>query len=118
MIVKDLYTKMIRYIFDVDGTLTPSRQKMDPKFKHFFLKFMETHKVWLVTGSDYAKTKEQLGAEITENVVTCYNCSGSETRHRGEIVNASSWTLPDDARSWLNTQLLLSEFPIKTGNHI
>lgn len=116
--MKDLYTKMIRYIFDVDGTLTPSRQKMDPKFKHFFLKFMETHKVWLVTGSDYAKTKEQLGAEITENVVTCYNCSGSETRHRGEIVNASSWTLPDDARSWLNTQLLLSEFPIKTGNHI
>ena len=42
----------IRYIFDVDGTLTPSRQKMDPKFKHFFLKFIETNKVWLVTGSD------------------------------------------------------------------
>ena len=30
----------IRYIFDVDGTLTPSQQKMDPKFKHFFLKFI------------------------------------------------------------------------------
>ena len=116
--IKDLYMKMTRFIFDVDGTLTPSRQKMDPKFKHFFLKFMEKNKVWLVTGSDYAKTKEQLGADITENVVTCYNCSGSETRHKGKVVNASSWTLPDEARSWLDMQLILSEFKLRTGNHI
>jgi len=109
---------MIRYIFDVDGTLTPSRQKMDRKFKKFFLKFMETHKVWIVTGSDYPKTKEQLGADITENVVTCYNCSGNETRHKGKIVNASSWELPDEARAFLKLQLTISEFVLRTGNHI
>ena len=47
---------MKRFIFDVDGTLTPSRQPMDPQFKEWFLSFMEREKVWLVTGSDYPKT--------------------------------------------------------------
>ena len=116
--IKDLYMKMTRFIFDVDGTLTPSRQTMDPEFKEFFLEFMKTHKVWLVTGSDYPKTKEQLGADITENVVTCYNCSGSETRHKGKVVNASSWKLPDEARQWLKEELVRSPFMPRAGNHI
>ena len=30
------------YIFDVDGTLTPSRGTIDPEFKKFFLKFAKT----------------------------------------------------------------------------
>ena len=110
--------KMTRFIFDVDGTLTPSRQTMDPEFKEFFLDFMTKHKVWLVTGSDYPKTKEQLGADITENVVTCYNCSGNETRHKGKIVSASGWEASDEVKSWLNDELLRSPFMLRTGNHI
>jgi len=115
---KDSFMKKIRYIFDVDGTLTPSRQKMDPEFKKFFLQFIEDNKVWLVTGSDYAKTKEQLGSDITENVVTCYNCSGNETRHRGKIVNASGWKLPEECRRWLSDELIRSPFVLRTGNHL
>ena len=41
-----------RFIFDVDGTLTPSRQAMDPEFKEWFIDFIKANKVWLVTGSD------------------------------------------------------------------
>ena len=63
---------MNKFIFDVDGTLTPSRQTIDPEFKKFFLRFIKDNKVFLVTGSDYPKTVEQLGADITENVVTVY----------------------------------------------
>ena len=63
---------MKRFIFDVDGTLSDSRQLMDPEFKAWFLEFMSREKVWLVTGSDYEKTLEQLGPEICEHVVTCY----------------------------------------------
>lgn len=111
-------SKMIRYIFDVDGTLTPSREAMDPEFKEFFLDFITKKKVWLVTGSDYAKTVEQVGADITENVATCYNCSGNDVRHKGKVVNRSAWTLPDSVRDWLGWELVRSPFAIRTGNHI
>ena len=68
---------MNKFIFDVDGTLTPSRQTINPEFKEFFKTFIASNKVWLVTGSDYPKTLEQLGADICEGVVTVYNCSGN-----------------------------------------
>ena len=32
------------FMFDVDGTLTPSRQKMTPKFEKFFTKWAEKNK--------------------------------------------------------------------------
>ena len=52
------------YIFDVDGTLTPSRQKMDEDFSRFFLHFCTMNSVYLVTGSDREKTLEQVGSLI------------------------------------------------------
>ena len=39
----------LEYIFDVDGTLTPSRGTIDPQFKKEFLAFARTHNVYLVT---------------------------------------------------------------------
>jgi len=75
---------MRKFLFDVDGTLTPSRKSIDPEFKEFFKTFIQNNKVWLVTGSDYAKTVEQLGTDITESVVTCYNCSGNDVWFKGK----------------------------------
>ena len=62
-------TTVYRFIFDVDGTLTPSRQQIVPKFHDWFLKFIEENYVYLVTGSDYSKTVEQLGKRICESVL-------------------------------------------------
>jgi hydroxymethylpyrimidine pyrophosphatase-like HAD family hydrolase len=53
------------YLFDVDGTLTNSRSLIDPDFKEFFLNFIANHNVCIVTGSDYSKTLEQLGEDIS-----------------------------------------------------
>ena len=50
----------MKYIFDVDGTLTPSRQKLDPNFLIFFNSFALANDVYLVTGSDRDKTIEQI----------------------------------------------------------
>ena len=58
----------MKYIFDVDGTLTPSRQVIDPSFEAFMIKFCCKHDVYLVTGSDRQKTVDQLGLDI------CYSC--------------------------------------------
>ena len=111
-------TRLRRYIFDVDGTLTPSRGKIDPEFKEFFLDFIEKNKVWLVTGSDYPKTVEQLGEDICENVVTCYSCSGNETRFKGKVCNATGWEIDPACVAWMERKLKESEFHIRTGNHI
>ena len=46
------------YIFDIDGTLTPSRNPINPVFKTFFQHFVKNNRVWLVTGSDKDKTIE------------------------------------------------------------
>ena len=109
---------MNKFIFDVDGTLTPSRQTITPEFKEFFLQFVQDNKVWLVTGSDYAKTVEQLGKDITENVITVYNCSGNDVYFKGKRVNSKPFDAPkelyDLMHGWLNT----SAFPLRTGNHI
>ena len=49
------------FIFDVDGTLTPSRQEMDKEFQKWFTGFQEKNFTYMVTGSDQPKTYEQEG---------------------------------------------------------
>jgi len=107
-----------RFIFDVDGTLTPSRQKIDPKFHDWFLNFTKENYVYLVTGSDYPKTVEQLGKKLCESVERVYNCSGSDVYEHGKNIYTTDWTLPDDARKWLNIKLDESRFVLRTGLHI
>ena len=63
---------MNKFIFDVDGTLTPSRSRIDSVFENYFLDFVKSNDVYLVTGSDYGKTVEQLGKNIVERVEAVY----------------------------------------------
>ncbi len=107
-----------RFLFDVDGTLTPSRQTIDPEFKKFFTNFIATNKVWLVTGSDYAKTVEQLGQDICESVCTVYGCSGNDVYFQGKRVNAKTFSAPTELYDLMNGWLQGSTFPLRTGNHI
>ena len=50
------------YLFDVDGTLTPHRKPIKEEFADVFLNWVRTKqkKVYLITGSDIDKIKEQL----------------------------------------------------------
>ena len=65
----------MNFVFDVDGTLTPSRGQMDPEFKQWFKSWARHKPVYLVTGSDYAKTLEQVGSDVCELVTGVYNLS-------------------------------------------
>lgn len=109
---------MINYIFDVDGTLTPSRGKMDENFRKFFLKFIKENTVYLVTGSDYYKTVEQVSAEVTESVEKCFNCSGNSIWKNGREISTNVWVVPHEAKQWMKIKLTESEFSLRTGNHI
>lgn len=111
-------TNKIKFLFDVDGTLTPSRRKIDPEFGKFFLDLCNERKVYLVTGSDYSKTLEQLGEDICVSVERIYNCSGNEVWSKGSCIKVNEMKLPDLAITWLNGCLKQSTFPLRTGNHI
>ena len=65
--------KIMKYIFDVDGTLTLSRQVIDSSFEAFMIVFCCKHDVYLVTGSDRQKTVDQLGLDICYRAKRVYN---------------------------------------------
>ena len=109
---------MKKYIFDVDGTLTPSRGKIDHSVWAFFLIFCREHDVYLVTGSDRAKTVEQLGLDICHTAKRLYNCSDSDVYEKDVNVYRDDWELPKKVERFLNDELAYSCFPIRTGLHI
>ena len=57
------------FMFDIDGTLTPSRLMMTKEFAKFFDKWSNKNKYYLVTGSDLDKTKEQLQGRTPKKVI-------------------------------------------------
>jgi len=107
-----------KYIFDVDGTLTPSRQRMDQAFAVWFGKFCETHAVYLVSGSDRPKTIEQVGEYIYHQCKRVYNCSGNDVWKKDINIHTNDWTLPEHAEYFLNGCLYESKFNLRTGTHI
>ncbi len=109
---------MKKFIFDVDGTLTPSRCQIDPKFLSFMMSFATKNDVYLVTGSDRDKTLEQVGVDLFNASKRVYNCSGSDAYEQDKNVYRSDWELPKDVEMHLNDELNFSKFPIRNGNHI
>ena len=106
-----------KFIFDVDGTLTPSRQAIDKKFAVWFRLFCQSNDVYLVTGSDRPKTLEQIGETIYNSCNRVYNCNGNDVWEKDINVKTNEWVLPEDAHEWLSIQLTESPFKIRTGLH-
>ena len=103
-------------LFDVDGTLTPSRGTIDPAFKTW-LQYELKHEFRLITGSDPAKTQEQIGLDFW-NECYVYNCAGNYVFDQGREVYRSTWQIPSDLEWILKGKLFASPYPVKTGNHI
>ena len=109
---------MKKLIFDVDGTLTPSRGKIHPDFAILFTKLTSGEEVYLVTGSDRKKTIEQITPEIYNSCKRVYNCSGSDVYEVDKNVYRDDWELPKEVESFLYDELDYSQFMIRNGNHI
>ena len=108
---------MNKFIFDVDGTLTPSRGAIDPSFLRFMLKFCKSNDVYLATGSDAPKTIEQIGKGLFEAVSRSYNCSGNSVWEKGVNTYNNDWKLPERPWKYLESVLMYSRFMPKTGWH-
>lgn len=111
-------TSQFNFAFDVDGTLTPSRQRIDPSFDEWFLPFCENNSVYLVSGSDYEKTLEQLGEDICNTVKGVYSCCGNALYVRGELQYVNDFVLTTEQHEYLESLLESSSFVKRTGNHI
>tara|TARA_Y100001963_G_scaffold155465_1_gene246729 strand:+ start:456 stop:1166 length:711 start_codon:yes stop_codon:yes gene_type:complete len=108
----------MKFIFDVDGTITPSRKKIAEDFLPFFKEFVEKNDVYLVTGSDRNKTLEQVTPEIYNKCKRVYNCSGSDAYEGDKNVYRDDWELPKEVERFLQDELDFSQFTIRNGNHI
>tara|TARA_R110002012_G_scaffold140115_1_gene297589 strand:- start:2481 stop:3182 length:702 start_codon:yes stop_codon:yes gene_type:complete len=106
------------YIFDVDGTLTPSRGLINPVFKTFFQAFVKKNRVWLISGSDRDKTIEQVGFDIYGSVERCYQNSGNQLYINDELKYQYEFELPIQCEGLLEIFLEKSKYPHRYGNHI
>ena len=106
------------YIFDVDGTLTPSRQKMTEEFKNFFLSWSEKNFFFLVSGSDLPKLKEQLDESVINRALGVFCCAGNTLYINNEIQYDNKFNPPKDLIEYLERKVLKSEYPNRYGNHI
>ena len=105
------------YIFDIDGTLTPPRQKINKQFASSFTSFCEQKHVFLATGSDYKKVKEQITPDIISKVHGIFTCMGNELWINDEKVYFKELKIPVEVQLWLTEQLYKSKYPKqKCGN--
>tara|TARA_Y100001937_G_scaffold101226_1_gene138806 strand:+ start:220 stop:948 length:729 start_codon:yes stop_codon:yes gene_type:complete len=107
-----------KFIFDIDGTITPSRKQMDFSFMAWFIVFECNYSVYLVTGSDRKKTIDQVGLDVYNRAKRVYNCAGNDIYERDNLVYRNPWRLSEEAKDFLLNELSESQFPLKTGKHI
>jgi len=109
---------MTALIFDVDGTLTEPREKIDKFFLEEISGLISNFNIYLATGSDYGKTEEQLDSWFLENIVSySFNCSGNSIWHKGKEILKQELEIPSEIMDWLTEQLHNSSFEYKTGFH-
>ena len=106
------------FVFDVDGTLTPSRQPMTSEFSDWFREYFKEQPYAFVSGSDYSKLQEQIPEDILVKARAVFACSGNNIWVNGIEVHKETWTPPAELIAKLEKELAWNTYRIKTGNHI
>jgi len=113
------------YIFDVDGTLTPSRLPMTKEFQKFFKEWIKENKFYLVTGSDLPKLQEQMCFyDIeAEGIFTCcgnqfWLPNPSVPIQSADLIYDNKFKVPRKLNKLLGTIMSNSQYPYRYGNHI
>ena len=110
--------RRINYVFDVDGTLTPSRLKMDVEFERFFRNWIKNKNVYLLTGSDHDKTIEQVGVNIWKEVTESHQCGGNVVFRQGDMIEVSKWQPSKSLLDTCKNLIDISNYSGKAGNNI
>ena len=109
---------MTNYIFDIDGTLTPSRLPIDKDFKQWFLNWCENKDVYFVTGSNKDKTIEQIGIDMWLTARRVYQACGNVVYQKGQLVRSDDFEPSHKLHSFLCELLEQSPWYGDYGNNI
>lgn len=91
----------INHIFDIDGTLTPSRLPINQDFKSWFLRWCKGKSIYFVTGSNKEKTVEQIGMDMWLLPRKMYQSCGNEVYCGGVLSSQNDFTITDELRIFL-----------------
>lgn len=106
------------YIFDMDGTLTPSRRPMTENFELFFSSWAKRNLFFLVSGSNLEKIMEQVPKYIMDYSKGVFTCGGNQLWISDKLIYDHKFPPPQDLIDFLEEKLSLSKYPKRTGNHI
>jgi len=109
---------MTTWIFDVDGVLCDTGQKIDPDFHAWFLEWSKNKKYVILTGGERHSTINQIGSEILNNAKIQFHCMGNHVFIEGREYKLNQFTLRPEELYWLNSYIQESPYTTKTGNHI
>ena len=116
------------YLFDVDGTLTPAKSKIDKEFYHVFKKWSKGKEVYIVSGGSFVRLIDQLGLDVVEQMSGVFPCMANIFHQKKDQINEngySEWdtiyenrfTPPKNLYRSLNSYVAKSDYHTKTGNH-
>ena len=105
------------FIFDVDGTLTPSRLSMTKEFQTFFKQWVNKNKFYLVTGSDLPKLQEQMCFFDIE-AERIFTCCGNQMWRNNKLIYNNKFELTLKLKNTLEVILMSNQYPHRYGNHI
>jgi phosphomannomutase len=81
----------VAYLFDVDGTLTPPKQKMQGDFVYSFLNWSTEKDYFFVGGSSYDSLIKQLPSSILSRSSGVFSSMGNELRINNELQYRREW---------------------------
>jgi phosphomannomutase len=105
------------YIFDVDGTLTPSRRRMTEDFARFFDEWSKKNTFYLVSGSDLDKIKEQIPLAYLDRAEGVFTCGGNKFYIGSKLEYEKRFKPPETLLTYLGELIRFSETPVQSTNH-
>lgn len=107
------------YLFDLDGTLTPSRLPMREDFAKRFLPWMKDKKTFIAAGSDYKKIEEQLPKEVLNAFSGIYSAMGNVLTIKNQTVYQNYFSAPESLIQLLEKYVQNTKYPLKLfPNHV
>ena len=116
------------YLFDVDGTLTAAKSKINPSFAADFFEWMGDKEVYIVSGGSFERIVDQIGVRILNQTEGVFACMGNIFyRNKRTLSKYSEWDKVYENKftvkkpklffSELEREVMKSPYPIKTGQH-
>lgn len=99
------------YLFDVDGTLTQSRKSMVNGTAMQFLSWMNNKDVFLVTGSDIDKSRQQLPYSILTRCKGIFSSMGNVYHENNKQIYKNDFKIDDSILMNINGRLCSSNCP-------